>query len=93
MSERAAFRMVSCGRDNIRLWRVRNGTLRSCPVNLGEYHSMDFTDVAFEEGNASSQHPDDQTLWVYSSLIILRNMNFIWIFWKMLLNTKITLFP
>uniref|UniRef100_A0A8C9YQW0 WD repeat-containing protein 90 n=1 Tax=Sander lucioperca TaxID=283035 RepID=A0A8C9YQW0_SANLU len=47
-------RMVSCGRDNIRLWRVRNGTLRSCPVNLGEYHSLDFTDVAFEEGNSSN---------------------------------------
>uniref|UniRef100_A0A3Q3MJ41 WD repeat domain 90 n=1 Tax=Labrus bergylta TaxID=56723 RepID=A0A3Q3MJ41_9LABR len=44
-------RMVSCGRDNIRLWRVRNGTLRSCPVSLGECHSMDFTDVAFEEGS------------------------------------------
>uniref|UniRef100_A0A3B4T934 WD repeat domain 90 n=1 Tax=Seriola dumerili TaxID=41447 RepID=A0A3B4T934_SERDU len=42
-------RMVSCGRDNIRLWRVRNGTLRSCPVNLGEYHSLDFTDVAFDK--------------------------------------------
>uniref|UniRef100_A0AAQ6AM06 WD repeat domain 90 n=1 Tax=Amphiprion ocellaris TaxID=80972 RepID=A0AAQ6AM06_AMPOC len=27
-------RLVSCGRDNIRLWRVRNGMLRSCPVNL-----------------------------------------------------------
>lgn len=56
--------MVSCGRDNIRLWRVRNGTLRSCPVNLGEYHSMDFTDVAFEEGNSSEQRLDDRTLWV-----------------------------
>uniref|UniRef100_A0A3Q3IDR4 WD repeat domain 90 n=1 Tax=Monopterus albus TaxID=43700 RepID=A0A3Q3IDR4_MONAL len=55
-------RMVSCGRDNIRLWRVRNGTLRSCPVNLGEYHSVDFTDVAFEEGRPSNQHLDDRTL-------------------------------
>ncbi|XP_049916646.1 WD repeat-containing protein 90 isoform X3 [Epinephelus moara] len=54
-------RMVSCGRDNIRLWRVRNGMLRSCPVNLGEYHSLDFTDVAFEEGNFD-QHLDDRTL-------------------------------
>ncbi|KAI4807351.1 hypothetical protein KUCAC02_027163 [Chaenocephalus aceratus] len=58
-------RMVSCGRDNIRLWRVRNGTLRSCPVNLGEYHSLDFTDVAFEEGN-SHQHLDDRTLFASS---------------------------
>uniref|UniRef100_A0A3P8PJE8 WD repeat domain 90 n=1 Tax=Astatotilapia calliptera TaxID=8154 RepID=A0A3P8PJE8_ASTCA len=37
-------RMVSCGRGNIRLWRVRNGTLRSCPVNLDEYQTLDFTD-------------------------------------------------
>ncbi|RMC17874.1 hypothetical protein DUI87_05543 [Hirundo rustica rustica] len=42
-------RMVSCGRDNIRLWRVRSGALRSCPVALGEYHSLDFTDLAFQE--------------------------------------------
>uniref|UniRef100_A0A8C3V376 WD repeat-containing protein 90 n=1 Tax=Catharus ustulatus TaxID=91951 RepID=A0A8C3V376_CATUS len=40
-------RMVSCGRDSIRLWRVRNGALRSCPVALGEYHSLDFTDLTF----------------------------------------------
>uniref|UniRef100_UPI0037E729E7 WD repeat-containing protein 90 n=1 Tax=Semicossyphus pulcher TaxID=241346 RepID=UPI0037E729E7 len=56
-------RMVSCGRDNIRLWRVRNGSLRSCPVNLGEYHSGDFTDVAFEEG---SQNLDERTLFASS---------------------------
>uniref|UniRef100_A0A8D3BUG3 WD repeat domain 90 n=1 Tax=Scophthalmus maximus TaxID=52904 RepID=A0A8D3BUG3_SCOMX len=59
-------RMVSCGRDNIRLWRIRNGTLRSCPVNLGEYHSLDFTDVAFEEGNAPTQHLEDQMLFASS---------------------------
>ncbi|XP_040924451.1 WD repeat-containing protein 90 [Betta splendens] len=59
-------RMVSCGRDNIRLWRVRNGSLRSCPVNLGEYHSLDFTDVAFGEGNSSEQHLDDRTLFASS---------------------------
>ncbi|KAM4715856.1 WD repeat-containing protein 90 [Anableps anableps] len=56
-------RMVSCGRDNIRLWRVRNGTLRSCPVNLGEYHSLDFTDVTFDEGICSDQQFDDRTLY------------------------------
>ncbi|XP_056285490.1 WD repeat-containing protein 90 isoform X2 [Pseudoliparis swirei] len=59
-------RMVSCGRDNIRLWRVRKGTLRSCPVNLGDYHSLDFTDVAFEEGNSSNQHLDERTLYASS---------------------------
>uniref|UniRef100_A0A8C7XN51 WD repeat domain 90 n=1 Tax=Oryzias sinensis TaxID=183150 RepID=A0A8C7XN51_9TELE len=59
-------RMVSCGRDNIRLWRVRNGTLRSCPVDLGEYRSLDFSDVTFEEGNASHKHVDDRTLFACS---------------------------
>uniref|UniRef100_A0A663LQT0 WD repeat-containing protein 90 n=1 Tax=Athene cunicularia TaxID=194338 RepID=A0A663LQT0_ATHCN len=48
-------RMVSCGWDNIRLWRVRSGALHSCPVNLGEYHSLEFTDLAFEEGHAAEQ--------------------------------------
>ncbi|XP_028331789.1 WD repeat-containing protein 90 isoform X1 [Gouania willdenowi] len=59
-------RIVSCGRDNIRLWRVRNGTLRSCPVNLGEYHSMDFSDVAFEEGLSPDLYVDDRTLFASS---------------------------
>ncbi|XP_058477467.1 WD repeat-containing protein 90 isoform X2 [Solea solea] len=77
-------RMVSCGRDNIRLWRVRNGTLRSCPLDLGEYHSVDFTDVSFEEGNTSSQNPEDQTLYASSrsghvfevdySRVVIRNV-------------------
>ncbi|XP_029431995.1 WD repeat-containing protein 90 isoform X2 [Rhinatrema bivittatum] len=59
-------RMVSCGRDNIRLWRVRSGVLRSCPVKLGEYHAQEFTDLAFEEGYAPDREPDDRTLYVCS---------------------------
>lgn len=59
-------RMVSCGRDNIRLWRVRNGALRSCPVNLGEYHCLAFTDIAFEEGNLADKDPVERTLFACS---------------------------
>ncbi|KAJ8284168.1 hypothetical protein COCON_G00030180 [Conger conger] len=59
-------RMVSCGRDNVRLWRVRGGSLRSCPVNLGEYHALDFTDVAFEEGHCADKEPEDRTLFASS---------------------------
>lgn len=55
-------RMVSCGRDNIRLWRVRNGALRSCPLDLGEYHSLEFSDLAFEEGHVAEREPEDRTL-------------------------------
>uniref|UniRef100_A0A665V876 WD repeat-containing protein 90 n=1 Tax=Echeneis naucrates TaxID=173247 RepID=A0A665V876_ECHNA len=70
-------RMVSCGHDNIRLWRVRNGTLRSCPVNLGEYHSLDLTDVAFEEGNFSNQFASSRSGHIFEidySRVVIRNV-------------------
>ncbi|XP_060777132.1 WD repeat-containing protein 90 isoform X2 [Neoarius graeffei] len=59
-------RMVSCGVGNVRLWRVRGRSLRSCPVNLGQYHSLEFTDVAFEQGHAPGRQPDERTLFVSS---------------------------
>ncbi|XP_055662481.1 WD repeat-containing protein 90 isoform X3 [Falco peregrinus] len=59
-------RMVSCGRDNIRLWRVRDGELRSCPIKLGEYHSLEFTDLAFAEGHTAEREPQDRALFVCS---------------------------
>ncbi|XP_069425535.1 WD repeat-containing protein 90 isoform X10 [Ovis canadensis] len=48
--EIAAFdeaRMASCGRGSVRLWRLRGGALRSCAVDLGEHHTLEFTDLAF----------------------------------------------
>ncbi|KAJ7305716.1 hypothetical protein JRQ81_010082 [Phrynocephalus forsythii] len=59
-------RMVSCGRDNVRLWRVRSGALRSCPVNLGEYRALEFTDLDFEAGHSTDREPEDRTLFVCS---------------------------
>ncbi|XP_077979468.1 WD repeat-containing protein 90-like [Glandiceps talaboti] len=56
-------RMVSCGRDNVRLWRVRNGSLRSAPVNLGEYHSVDFTDVCFDTSYIPGNNTAHKTLY------------------------------
>uniref|UniRef100_A0A9J8DAD8 WD repeat domain 90 n=1 Tax=Cyprinus carpio carpio TaxID=630221 RepID=A0A9J8DAD8_CYPCA len=53
-------RMVSCGLGNIRLWRVRGGSLRSCPVNLGQYHNLEFTDLAFEQGHTQDRPVDDR---------------------------------
>lgn len=47
-------RMVSCGRGSVRLWRLRSGGLRSCPVDLGEHHSLEFMDLAF--GQAQDSH-------------------------------------
>ena len=54
--------MVSCGRDNVRVWRVRDGALRSAPVNLGEYHTMEFTDVCFAAGYEATKEPSDRLL-------------------------------
>ncbi|XP_016076183.1 PREDICTED: WD repeat-containing protein 90 [Miniopterus natalensis] len=53
-------RMASCGRGSVRLWRLRGGGLRSCPVDLGEHHTLEFTDLAF--GKAQ----DSRTLYVCS---------------------------
>ena len=30
-------RLITCGRDNVRFWRLKNDTLRSCAVNLSPY--------------------------------------------------------
>ncbi|XP_023584304.1 WD repeat-containing protein 90 [Trichechus manatus latirostris] len=43
-------RMASCGRGSVRLWRLRGRALRSCPVDLGEHHTLHFTDLAFDSG-------------------------------------------
>jgi len=52
--------MISCGRDNIRLWRVKDGALRSAPVSLGDYHdSLEFTDCCFEAGLEPTKDPLD----------------------------------
>ncbi|XP_045705221.1 WD repeat-containing protein 90 isoform X2 [Phyllostomus hastatus] len=53
-------RMASCGRGSVRLWRLRGGALRSCPVDLGEHHALEFTDLAFGKAR------DDRTLYVCS---------------------------
>ncbi|KAI5105705.1 WD repeat-containing protein 90 [Silurus meridionalis] len=63
-------RMVSCGAGNVRLWRVRGRSLCSCPVDLGQYHGLEFTDLAFESGHdsghAPGRRPDERTLFVSS---------------------------
>ncbi|XP_072042911.1 WD repeat-containing protein 90-like [Amphiura filiformis] len=56
-------RMVSCGDDNVRVWRVRNGSLRSAPVALGDIHMPQFTDVAFEVGPQPGMEPADKIVY------------------------------
>ena len=43
-------RLVSCGTENIRFWRIKNGHLPGCPVILNEYaRNAKFTDLAFDQ--------------------------------------------
>ncbi|CAL1536659.1 unnamed protein product [Lymnaea stagnalis] len=56
-------RMVSCGRDNVRMWRIKEGALRSAPVNLGEYHSMEFTDICFEFCSHMDSQPENHLVY------------------------------
>ncbi|XP_071815143.1 WD repeat-containing protein 90-like isoform X2 [Apostichopus japonicus] len=59
-------RMVSCGRDNIRIWRLRNGSLRSAPVNVGEFNSTEFTDICFEAVPLHGLQPADKMFYACS---------------------------
>ncbi|KAM4820254.1 WD repeat-containing protein 90 isoform 3-T3 [Thomomys bottae] len=59
-------RMASCGRGSVRLWRLRGGTLRSCPVDLGEHCVLELTDLAFAQNPDSCQVPSSRTLYVCS---------------------------
>ncbi|CAF0967584.1 unnamed protein product [Brachionus calyciflorus] len=40
-------RLITCGKDNVRFWRLKNDTLRSCAVNLTPYltDELEFTDI------------------------------------------------
>ena len=53
----SSLRLVSCGNDNIRFWRIRHGSLRSCPVDLGRHGSVNFTDVAYGAKDPLSADP------------------------------------
>ncbi|XP_023567203.1 WD repeat-containing protein 90 isoform X2 [Octodon degus] len=59
-------RMASCGRGSIRLWRMRGGTLRSCPVDLGKHCGLEFSDLAFAQALDGCQVPSIHTLYVSS---------------------------
>ena len=47
------YRMASCGWGNVRFWRVKDGSLRSCPVALPNHHQSLFRDVLFHTAEYS----------------------------------------
>lgn len=55
-------RLVSCGQENIRFWRLKGHSLYSVSVNIGEYQDTNFTDLAF----VPEDDPNSQKLFVSS---------------------------
>ena len=51
-------RMASCGNENIRLWRLKQNSLRSCPVVLGQYASQCFSDICFVKSSAVAKEKE-----------------------------------
>ncbi|XP_031573056.1 WD repeat-containing protein 90-like, partial [Actinia tenebrosa] len=51
-------RMLSCGKENIRFWRLRNGSLRSCPIELRQHSMTEFTDIVYGLRERSSATPN-----------------------------------
>ena len=51
-------RLVSCGRDNIKFWRLKEGTLRCCSVNLASYlHALNLaTPATTTKNKAGNNH-------------------------------------
>lgn len=47
-------RLITCGRENIRFWRLKDDTLRSCAVNLSPYiqalNMNNFQDIDQQQG-------------------------------------------
>ena len=42
-------RLVTTGRENVRLWRMKKGHMPACPITLGKYaRGTEFVDVAFD---------------------------------------------
>ena len=68
--------MVSCGRDNVRVWRVRNGSLRSAPVNLGQTSIAEFTDVCFEAPSTPGLEPADKLVWVNNDVKVIQHSQY-----------------
>src|SRR4029434_2047945 len=46
------------------MWRLRGGSLRSCPLNLDQFHSLEFTDLALlhsHSADATEEHTHTHT--------------------------------
>lgn len=50
---------------------MKDGNLRSAPVNLGEFHAMEFSDCCFEAGYEPTKDPLDRVVSVLLISIVV----------------------
>ncbi|XP_065066075.1 WD repeat-containing protein 90-like [Rhopilema esculentum] len=69
-------RLVTCGMDNLRVWKVKRGSLRSHPVDTGNRPLPGFTDFDFEVIQNLVQDPSNRKLFACTSSGSLFIINF-----------------
>ena len=72
-------RLVSCGRENVRFWRVTKAHLRGCPVILRQFaRSCTYTDLAFESGYGARaiEHEAQRRVFVSSDAGTVLQVNY-----------------
>ena len=60
-------RFVSCGRDNIRLWRIKDGAFRSCPVSLLGHTPAGRADICYTDLRLRASGTAELTAYVAST--------------------------
>ncbi|XP_066924682.1 WD repeat-containing protein 90-like [Clytia hemisphaerica] len=60
-------RLMTCGKSNMRVWRLKPKQLKSCAIELGQYLDVVFTDMAFERRKKLVEDPTDFKIFVSSS--------------------------
>lgn len=69
--------LISCGRENIRLWRIKNGHLPGRPILLKEYtRGYIYTDISFQLANQKNSDVSLPFIFVSSSKGLVIKLNY-----------------
>ncbi|CAM9761154.1 unnamed protein product, partial [Ectocarpus sp. 12 AP-2014] len=64
-------RLVSCGRENVRFWRVRRRHLPACPAVLNDFaRDLACTDLAFQSSCSGIAGVEDHANWVEGPRVV-----------------------
>ena len=56
--------IVTCGRQNVRFWRLKNAQIRGSSLNLEKHYKQTFTDLAFESVDIRPLDPTGKRIFV-----------------------------